>query len=105
MISGCDDCRQEYPGDCPVHGPMIIIPDKKVIAHLFLLFIFTIFILRQFINDLYSSVPNNQPPTIKSSDPASLADPVYCTPFIRLFNLNPVLEFPKMYILSVKFLF
>ena len=55
MISGCDDCRQEYPGDCPVHGPMIIIPDKKVIAR-FILFIFTIFIFGGVIKDVYSSV-------------------------------------------------
>ncbi|KAE8744702.1 hypothetical protein FOCC_FOCC008705, partial [Frankliniella occidentalis] len=26
----CDDCRTEYAGDCPEHGPLQVIPDTKV---------------------------------------------------------------------------
>ena len=26
----CEDCDMEYPGDCPVHGPLIIVEDTKV---------------------------------------------------------------------------
>ncbi|XP_064645917.1 histone-lysine N-methyltransferase PRDM9-like [Lineus longissimus] len=26
----CEDCQKEYPGDCPVHGPLTIIKDKEV---------------------------------------------------------------------------
>ena len=26
----CDDCNTEYEGDCPVHGPLVIIKDTEV---------------------------------------------------------------------------
>ncbi|KAI0221202.1 hypothetical protein LSAT2_027407 [Lamellibrachia satsuma] len=26
----CDDCNREYEGDCPVHGPLVIIKDTEV---------------------------------------------------------------------------
>ena len=26
----CEDCDAEYPGDCPVHGPLIIVEDAEV---------------------------------------------------------------------------
>ena len=29
-ITVCEDCDMEYPGDCPVHGPLIIVEDTKV---------------------------------------------------------------------------
>ncbi|XP_013791986.1 probable histone-lysine N-methyltransferase PRDM7, partial [Limulus polyphemus] len=28
----CDDCEDEYEGDCPVHGPLLVIEDKKIPA-------------------------------------------------------------------------
>ena len=30
LVSDCDDCEMEYKGDCPVHGPLIIVEDTKV---------------------------------------------------------------------------
>ena len=29
-LSVCDDCNREYEGDCPVHGPLVIIEDSEV---------------------------------------------------------------------------
>ena len=26
----CDDCNTEYEGDCPVHGPLVVIKDTEV---------------------------------------------------------------------------
>ncbi|XP_076363599.1 uncharacterized protein LOC143253494 isoform X2 [Tachypleus tridentatus] len=28
----CDDCENEYEGDCPIHGPLLVIEDKKIPA-------------------------------------------------------------------------
>ena len=30
MFSDCEDCGGEYEGDCPIHGPLVIIKDTKV---------------------------------------------------------------------------
>ena len=30
FLSVCDDCNREYEGDCPVHGPLVIIKDTEV---------------------------------------------------------------------------
>ena len=30
FLTVCEDCDMEYPGDCPVHGPLIIVEDTKV---------------------------------------------------------------------------
>ena len=29
-IAVCDDCNQEWEGDCPVHGPLTVVEDTKV---------------------------------------------------------------------------
>ena len=30
MFLDCEDCGGEYEGDCPIHGPLVIIKDTKV---------------------------------------------------------------------------
>ena len=30
MFSDCEDCGIEHEGDCPIHGPLVIIEDTKV---------------------------------------------------------------------------
>jgi hypothetical protein len=29
----CDDCGQEWEGDCPIHGALTIVKDTKVTLH------------------------------------------------------------------------
>jgi hypothetical protein len=29
-IAVCDDCNQEWDGDCAVHGPLTVVEDTKV---------------------------------------------------------------------------
>jgi len=29
IVVVCDDCNTEYEGDCPVHGPLVIIKDTE----------------------------------------------------------------------------
>ena len=30
FLAVCDECDREWEGDCPVHGPLEVIPDTKV---------------------------------------------------------------------------
>ena len=30
MFLDCEDCGGEYEGDCPIHGPLVIIEDTNV---------------------------------------------------------------------------
>jgi hypothetical protein len=37
-LTDCDQCEAEHLGDCPVHGPLIIVEDTKVTIRLQLSF-------------------------------------------------------------------